>query len=510
VRRLLVLFGDQLNEDYLSDAGLDREQDAVALFEVVQESTHVLSHIQRTVLFLSAMRHFASNLRASGWQVHYVPLDDPSNRGSIEAEIELVTIELRAAELVFIHPGEWRILDGATAASRRIGVPFRVETDSQFLTSLEWFDDWASTRRQSRMEHFYREQRGRLILLLDTDGRPVGGKWNLDSENRRVFKDRPAAPSLPRFAPDNTTRQVMEVVRRSLPQLPGGLDSFNWAVTRDEALLALRDFVANRLSLFGDYQDAMWTGEDTLYHSVLSSSLNLKLLRPNEVVEAAIRAYESGTAPLNAVEGFVRQVVGWREYVRGIYWNAGRDYANRNALEAGGRLPRFYWDGQTDMECMREALRSVLERSYGHHIARLMVTGNFALIAGIRPAEVAEWYLGMYADGVEWATLPNVLGMALYADGGVMASKPYAASGNYINRMSNYCHHCLYDVKRRTGEDSCPFNTLYWAFMSRHYRLFRQNPRMALAARNVDRIGEDEQRALQYRAASLRHRMGIE
>jgi deoxyribodipyrimidine photolyase-related protein len=509
VRRMLVLFGDQLDEGYLAHANLNREQDSVALIEVAQESTHVLSHVQRTVLFLSAMRHFASSLRAAGWRVHYVRLGAPSNTQSLDAEIVRIANELRPTELVFIHPGEWRVLDTVTDASKRAAIPCRVETDSDFLTSLQWFDDWASTRRQLRMEHFYRERRRGLGLLVDADGTPAGGKWNLDVENRRSFKEEPSAPPLPRFVPDGTTRAVMEVVRKALPQLPGALDGFNWPTTRGEALLALRDFVADRLALFGDYQDAMWAGQDTLYHSVLSSSLNLKLLRPAEVVEAAIHAFEEGFAPLNAVEGFVRQIVGWREYIRGVYWSSGRRYARNNALDADGLLPWFYWTGETDMSCMRDALRSVLERSYGHHIARLMITGNFALIAGITPSEVADWYLGMYVDGVEWATLPNVLGMALYADGGLMASKPYAASGNYINRMSNYCRPCLYDVRKRTGQGACPFNTLYWDFMMRHQERFQRNPRTALAASAVDRLSRSEREDILRHAESLKVAWGV-
>ena len=509
MRRLLVLCGDQLDEDYLAHANLDREQDSVALIEVVQESTHVLSHVQRTVLFLAAMRHFASSLKAAGWTVNYVPLDGASNSQSLDGEIARIANQLRPTELVFIHPGEWRVLDMVTAAARRTGAQYQVKTDSHFLTGLQWFDDWASTRKGFRMEHFYRERRRALGLLLDTHERPLGGRWSLDAENRRSFKEEPSPPALTGFAPDDTTRAVMDVVRRKLPELPGRLTSFNWPVTRAQALLALREFVDNRLVLFGDYQDAMWTGQDTLYHSLLSSSLNLKLLRPAEVVEAAVQAFEERGAPLNAVEGFVRQIVGWREYVRGVYWNAGRAYAERNALQAEGRLPWFYWTGETDMTCMREALHSVLERSYGHHIARLMITGNFALIAGIRPAEVAAWYLGMYADGVEWVTLPNVLGMALYADGGLMASKPYAASGNYISRMSNYCRHCSYDVKKRTGEDACPFNTLYWDFMMRHQERFLRSPRMVLAARAVDRLSNSERQEISRYAELLRESWGV-
>ena len=509
VRRLLVLFGDQLDEDYLAQANLDREQDSVALIEVVEESTHVLSHVQRAVLFLAAMRHFASSLKTAGWRVHYVRLDTPSNSQSLELEIARLANQLRPTELIFVHPGEWRVLEMVTSAARRTGVSYQVKMDSHFLTGLQWFDDWASTRKQLRMEHFYRERRRGLGLLLDTHQRPVGGRWSLDADNRRSLKEEPSPPALPRFAPDDTTCAVMDVVRRRIPGLPGQLTSFNWPVNRGQALLALGDFVDKRLVLFGDYQDAMWTGQDTLYHSLLSSSLNLKLLRPAEVVEAAVQAYEKGGAPLNAVEGFVRQVVGWREYIRGVYWNIGRRYAEKNALHADGRLPWFYWTGDTEMACIREALRSVLAKSYGHHIARLMVTGNFALIAGIRPSELADWYLGMYADGVEWATLPNVMGMALYADGGLVASKPYAASGNYINRMSNYCRQCSFEVKMKVGEGACPFNTLYWDFMMQHQKAFMRNPRMALSAKAVDRLSKPDREEIPRRAQVLKERWGI-
>ena len=509
VRRLLVLLGDQLDAAYLTHAGLDRDRDAIALCEVASESLHVPSHVQRTVLFLSAMRHFAAELADAGWRVHYVPLDDPATTHLFETELPRIARLLQPEELVFIHPGEWRVLDAVQRGARAAGVPFSIETDPHFLCDLRWFDEWAATRRVMRLEHFYREQRRRLDVLVDADGRPTGGHWSYDSLNRRRLPDSTRLPQAPAFPPDEITREVIELVRRVLPNLPGRADSFNWPVTRAQSRAAVDSFIAQRLSQFGDYQDAMWEGERTLYHSLLSPALNLKLLRPIEVVRQAIEAYQEGAAPLNAVEGFVRQVIGWREFVRGVYWNSGQKYRGRNALEREGRLPWFYWTGETDMRCMRDVIGGVVGHGYGHHITRLMVTGNFALISGVRPQEVADWYLGMYVDGVDWVTLPNVLGMALYADGGMLASKPYAASGRYIQRMSNYCRDCRYDVELKAGADACPFNVFYREFMLRNESRFVGNPRMALSARSVHALSDAESREAYRDAASLRDRMGI-
>jgi deoxyribodipyrimidine photolyase-related protein len=306
---------------------------------------------------------------------------------------------------------------------------------------------------------------------------------------------------------------VIDDVRKVLPGLPGDLSgegySFNWPVTRKQAVRALDDFIENRLPHFGDYQDAMWTGERTLYHSLLSSSLNLKLLNPREVYKKAIDAYESGDAPLNCVEGFVRQIIGWREFIRGIYFHQGKAYPRRNALDQHGDLPEFYWTADTDMACMEDCLSSVLESAYGHHIARLMVTGNFALISGIHPGRVHEWYLGMYVDAVEWATAPNTIGMALHADGGVVGTKPYAASGKYINRMSNYCKECRYDVNKRIGEDACPFNTFYWDFLIRNERTFKSNQRMSLILKNVAKLSKETRVEITSSARALRKTLGI-
>ncbi len=509
VRKLLVLFGDQLDTRYLSDAGLERERDAVALFEVADESHHVRSHFQRTVLFLSAMRHSAAALREDKWRVHYVHLNDEGNAGTLEVEIPRAISVLNPEELVFVHPGEMRIREMVERVAGDASIPCVSMPDSHFLTDLAQFNDWASGRREMRMEHFYREQRRRLGILVDDSGAPEGDRWNYDKENRKRFSAAPNAPEPPSFMPDETTQTVIHTVRSLLPDLPGYQNDFRWAVTREQWLGVLDDFVLQRLPVFGEYEDAMWEGESTLFHSVLSAGLNLKLLRPCEIVDAALSAYEDGHAPLNSVEGFVRQVIGWREFIRGVYWHEGADYGDRNNLDQHGSLPWFYWDGDTDMQCMSDVLHSVLTRGYAHHIPRLMVTGNFALIAGVRPQEVADWYLGMYVDGVDWATRPNVLGMTMFADGGVVASKPYAASGKYINRMSNYCSRCVYDVRSRTSERACPFNVFYWDFLLRNGHRFAASPRMALMVRTAQRIDGNERKAIDSASDRLRERFGI-
>lgn len=507
VRRLHIVLGDQLDLEAPALRELDPARDALLMMEVLEESRHVPSHRQRTVLFLSAMRHFAVAIQARRrLPVRYVRLDDPANTHSFRSEIDRAVAELRPAALSVLHPGEWRVLRQLQDVAPRI----EILPDHHFLCSIEMFREWAKGRRQLTMEHFYRAQRKRLGVLVDENGKPAGGRWNFDAENRSAFKRAPQVRRPVRFPPDAVTLDVMRVVEAMLPDAPGSLESFGWPVTREQAREALADFVVERLVHFGRYQDAMWTGEDFLYHSLLSPALNLKLLSPLECVQAATDLFDAGRAPLNAVEGFVRQIMGWREFVRGIYWLQGPEYAGSNDLQAEGRLPDFYWwGGAADMHCMEECLRSVREHGYGHHIARLMVTGNFGLIAGIQPRQLSDWYLAMYVDAVDWVTLPNVVGMVLHADGGVVGTKPYAASGKYIQRQSNYCEHCRYDVRSRMGEMACPFNTLYWDFLIRHRERFRTNQRMAVILRNVDRLPPEEVAQIQQEAAARRRAFGI-
>lgn len=526
VRTLCVVFGDQLDAKAHALASLDPGLDAVLMMEVAEESTHVPSHLQRTVLFLSAMRHFAETLSESGLRARYVKLDDPLNTQSLTGEVQRACTELRPQRLICTHPGEWRVLGMVGSWERLVGVGVEVMPDGHFLCTSEDFARWASGRKSLTMEYFYREQRKKTGYLMTAAGdEPEGGTWNFDKENRLPFGKAGPSPTPPRptrFNPDAITREVIRAVASRLPNLYGSLagpEDFGWYVTREQAREALSDFVTRRLALFGPYEDAMWTGESFLYHSVLSPALNLKLLNPRECCEAAIGAYQSGKAPLRSVEAFVRQVIGWREFIRGVYWLEGPDYAGRNGLGQHGRLPAFYWTGRTDMNCMRECLGQVMGTAFGHHIQRLMVTGNFALIAGVHPKAISDWYLGMYADGVEWVTLPNTLGMVMHADGrpggppgayaGLVGTKPYAASANYIGRMSNYCDGCRYDAKKRHGENACPFNAFYWDFLIRLRERLSGNQRMGMMLRNVDRLKDGERVAITVSAAAYRRAFGI-
>lgn len=506
---LLVLFGDQLSKSAGPLRSLDRSRDAILMMEVDEESTHVPSHKQRTALFLSAMRHFAQELAEDGFRVRYVEITDPHNTHSLSGEIERACRILAPDRLAFIHPGERRVLDIIESLRERLSIPAIIHEDEHFLCTIDGFQEWASGRKALVMEHFYRRERRRLNILMDQDGQPAGGRWNFDKDNRAAFRraPRPPAPYMPR--PDAVTREVIDLVARRFERNPGSLASFRWPVKRAEAKRALDDFITNRLARFGDHQDAMWTGQPFLYHALLSPAMNLKLLDPREVYGAAIDAHERSEAPINAVEGFVRQVIGWREFMRGVYWTQGRDYASRNHLRQKGSLPDLYWTGETDMACMRECVGQVLDNAFGHHIQRLMVTGAFALIAGVQPREVSDWYLGMYADAVDWVTLPNTLGMSQFADGGVVATKPYAASGRYISRMSNYCAGCRFDPSQRTGERACPFTTFYWDFLIRQRDRLRPNHRMAMILKNVDALPEPERVEITVSARRLRRSLGI-
>lgn len=506
--RLLVLFGDQLDENSPALTELNPDRDAVLMVEVRDESTHVPSHRQRTVLFLAAMRHFAMTLVERGMRVRYVAIDDPENTHSFDGEVRRAVQALGVKKLIVQRPGEHRVMTMAAAWKKSL-VETEIVEDQHFLCSPKRFREWADGKKSLVMEMFYRSERKRLGVLMDDDAKPVGGAWNFDKENRRSFKKAPSAPAVYRAKPDAITKEVIATVEREMPDLPGRLSSFGWGVTRDEAKRALGDFVEHRLRFFGDHQDAMWTGEPFLYHSLLSPYVNLHLLSPMEMVEPALEALDEGRAPINAVEGFVRQIIGWREFIRGVYWLEGPGYGERNSLGQHGRLPEFYWTGETEMRCVRESVGQVLEHGYGHHIQRLMVTGNFALISGVHPRAISDWYLGMYVDAIDWVTLPNTLGMAMHADGGVVGTKPYAASGKYIQKMSNYCKGCRYDPDKRTGEGACPFNTLYWEFLVRNEKVFGANQRMSLILSHVKKMTRQEKVELTVSAGKLREGFGI-
>jgi deoxyribodipyrimidine photolyase-related protein len=505
-RHLVLVLGDQLNQDSAAFDGFDPASDAVWMAEVAQESTHVWSHQARIAMFLSAMRHFRDTLRSRGVTVHYRQLNDAASSGNFRGELTATTSRLCPQRLIWVEPGEWRVQTCLESTARALGVDFEVRPDRLFFCSREEFARHAAGRKQLRMEFFYRELRRKHRVLMDGE-EPEGGAWNFDSDNRESFgKDGPDTlrPQPRRFEPDALTREVIALVKGQYAKHPGTLDDFDWPVTPEDAELALQDFIKHRLSEFGRWQDAMWTNEPWLFHSRLSAAMNLKLLNPRCVIAAAEEAFRSGRAPLAAAEGFIRQILGWREYVRGIYWLHMPGYLERNALDAQHPLPAFYWTGETDMACLRDAIGQTLRYGYAHHIQRLMVTGLFALLWGAHPRRVHEWYLAVYVDAVEWVELPNTLGMSQYADGGVMASKPYIASGKYIQRMSNYCAGCRYDPAQRTGPKACPFTTLYWDFLLRHECTLARNPRTVMQVRNAARLTPAQRREITDHATRLR------
>jgi len=492
---LRIILGDQLSFDMSALAGHDPAQDIVLMMEVMEENTYVRHHKQKIVLVLSAMRHFADELRQRGVTVDYVKLDASNNSGDLTTEIQRAVARHAPDCLVVTEPGEWRVQAMVEGWEALTGRPVDVRADNRFFASRSRFALWARNRRTWRMEHFYREMRREHAILMEGN-RPVGGEWNFDSENRKPLAASIIPPDRIRFAPDETTREVMALVAQRFSDHFGGLEEFGWPVNRHDALRALENFIAVGLPRFGDYQDAMKAGAPFLFHSLLAPALNLGLLSPSEVCRAAEAAWRSGAAPLNSVEGFVRQILGWREYVRGVYWTLMPEYAGRNALQATRKLPTFYWTGDTSMRCLREAIGGTARYAYSHHIQRLMVTGNFALLAGVAPREIERWYLAVYADALEWVEMPNTLGMAVFADGGQMASKPYAASGAYIDRMSDFCSGCAYNVKQKTGPKACPFNYLYWAFLIRQKDRLANNPRLAMPYRTLAGWPSERQKAI--------------
>ncbi len=507
-RHLVLVLGDHLNARSAAFDGFDPASDAVWMAEVGEESTHVWSHQARIALFLTAMRHFCDALRERGLTVHYRRLDDPGNAETLDAELTATVRRLRPERMIVVEPGEWRVREGLLAVARDCGVPLDIRSDRHFLCSAVRFARHAAGRKQLRLEFFYRELRREHQVLMAGD-QPAGGAWNFDAENRSTFgKAGPGVvPSPVSFPPDALTRDVLDLVKRRFATHPGRLDHFDWPVTPAQARTALDDFIAHRLPNFGRFQDAMWTGEPWLYHSRLSAALNLKLLDPREAIAAVEEAWRAGQADLPAAEGFIRQVLGWREYVRGIYWRFMPEYRNRNALDADRPLPDFYCTGETEMRCLRIAIGQTLEFGYSHHIQRLMVTGLYALLSGVRPQRVHEWYLAAYVDAIEWVELPNTLGMSQYADGGVMASKPYVASGKYIQRMSNYCTGCRFDPAQATGSRACPFTTLYWDFLLRHEARLQTNQRMAMQFRNLARLDASTRESIRGEAERHRNRI---
>lgn len=504
IRRLCVILGDQLNRGSALFDDFDPAQDLLWMAEVQGESTHVPSNKQRSVMFIAAMRHFAQRLRDEKLPLHYSSLDNVCYR-DFPAALAATLVQFRPAQVRVVLPGDYRVLQTFKGFCAEHNLPLELLADNHFIAKPGEFTAWQKGKKQWRMEYWYRQLRKRTGILMRGD-QPEGGEWNYDKNNRGTFSAK--GPGLLDaalvFPVDAVTQSAIATIERLFPDNPGNLLGFGWPVNRSQALQLLEFFIEKNLPLFGEYQDAMWTNEPWLYHSRIAAALNLKLLSPLEVITAAERAYQNGAAPLNAVEGFIRQILGWREYVRGLYWSLMPEWKTMNALDAQHNLPDFYWTGAVDMNCLAQSIKQVLDHGYGHHIQRLMVTGLFAQLWQVQPQQIHAWYLAMYVDAVEWVELPNVLGMSQYADGGIMASKPYIATGRYIAKMSNYCDGCVYQPDAAETENACPFTTLYWEFLAKHREKFVKHPRLALQVKHLDAQSDEKRRAIAKRAEWVR------
>jgi deoxyribodipyrimidine photolyase-related protein len=494
VQTLILVLGDQLSLSLSSLRDADKANSVVLMAEVMAEATYARHHKKKFVLVFSAMRHFAQKLRKEGWTVDYVYMEDAANTHSLKGEVERAKTRHAISNVMMTEPSEWRLKQELT--------DIHMLEDTRFLCSHAAFRQWADGRKELRMEYFYRDMRRQTGLLMDGD-KPEGGQWNFDSENRKPAKGDLLMPKPAGFAPDVITRECIALTQRIAADNFGEIEPFWFAVTSEQAHEALEHFLMVSLPRFGETQDAMLQDQKFLHHAILSPYINLGLLDPLHVCKRVEDEYRKGRVPLAAAEGFIRQIIGWREYIRGIYWLKMPDYAASNALQAMRPIPDFYWTGDTPMNCVSHVVRQTREEAYAHHIQRLMITGNFALIAGLDPHLVHEWYLAVYADAYEWVELPNTIGMALHADGGLLGSKPYAASGNYINKMSDYCGSCQFDVKQRTGPKACPFNALYWDFIARHKMRFAKNPRMANICRVYEKFDDAEQKRISDSAAAF-------
>ena len=501
MKKLVLVLGDQLKADSSAFNNFSPETDHVIMIESVGEASYVWSHQAKIALFLSAMRHFAEQLKSKKYHLTYIA----KSKQSIVAELKQHIQKNQYTHLVCVEPGEWRLKTDLENLAAELNIHLDLRCDNHFYCSIDEFKKWAGDKKEFRLEYFYRYMRKKHHVLMQENGEPEGDQWNFDDQNRGAYsKKGPGLIVDPLwFEPDAITKEVIADVKDQYGKHPGSLENFAWPVTREQALLAMNYFIEHRLPYFGQYQDAMWTNTPFGWHSILSASLNLKLIDPKEVVDAAVSIWKKKNISINAVEGFIRQILGWREFVRGMYYLDMPKMAQDNYYQHQRPLPKWYWNGQTQMACMKDAIGQTLQYGYAHHIQRLMVTGNFALLAEILPQEVCEWYLAIYVDAIEWVELPNTAGMALFANGGRFTSKPYIASGAYIKRMSNYCGSCKYKPEVRYGEDACPITTLYWNFLIKHRDQFEASPRTRLMTANLKRISDEDQKEITLHAQKV-------
>ena len=496
---LRLILGDQLNPLHSWFAKPDCNV-IYTLMEIRQETDYVLHHAQKIIGIFAAMRDFARHLAAQGHRVHYLEIDAADNLQSLTDNLDGLIAHYQIQRFEYQWPDEWRLDQQLQSYCQNLALPSQACDSEHFYTQRDEAAKLFGSKPHWLMEMFYRRMRVKHGVLLDDTQRPEGGQWNFDHDNRKTWRGAPAVAADNRFRYDHSElwRSIVVADVRSFGEADA--DDFRWPLNRVEALGQLDDFIAHGLPHFGDFQDAMSRRSWRLFHSLLSFALNTKMLNPREVLERAEVAYRQGDAPLAAVEGFIRQILGWREYVRGVYWTKMPDYATSNYLGHDRPLPEWFWTGDTQMNCLAAAIGQSLQYAYAHHIQRLMVIGNFALLAGLAPDAVHRWYLGVYIDAFEWVELPNTLGMSQFADGGLLATKPYVSSAAYIDRLSDYCEGCRYDKKVRTGDHACPFNALYWDFFMRHRDKLNHNSRLRMVYRNLDRFSAVERESIAQRA----------
>ena len=491
---LRLVLGDQLSRD-LSALSDWQPGDVILMAEVQEEATTVRHHQRKIAFLFAAMRHYAQDQRERGRKVDYVALDDPDNSGSFAGEVKRALTRHAVDAVVLTEPGEWRVLRLFETLREEIGCDLEIRDDDRFLCSHGAFASFAEGAKELRQEVFYRQMRKSTGYLMDgkePSPGPVEGKWNFDHDNREPLKAKIVAPARPTYAVDETTQDVLDLVASRFGNHFGSLVDFDYPVTRRQSLHYLGWFIQTALPDFGTYQDAMRQGAPLLFHSHLSGLINCGLLDPRECCERAEAAFRSGNVPINAVEGFIRQIIGWREFIRGIYWAAHARLRRVERAHGATQAAGFLLDRRDRPQLPEAVLREVREGAYNHHIQRLMVIGNFCLLCGFNPREVQEWYLVVYHDAYEWVEMPNVVGMILYADGGLFATKPYAASGNYIDRMSDYCADCAYSPKLKSGEGACPFNFLYWDFIARNEARLKGNPRLNRTYATLERMADEK------------------
>lgn len=506
VKRLRLILGDQLQHDHSWFETVD-DDTTYLIMEMNQELTYVAHHVQKVVAFFLAMRAFAAFLESEGHRVLYLRLDDPRNRQNLEGNLKWALEHTGAEHFAYQLPDEWRLDRQLESVADGLGVDWQATDTEHFLTSRDDLGDFFGDK-QLLMETFYRHMRRTHDVLMNGD-EPVGGKWNFDHDNRKKLPKSVHVP-LPKVYPQDVT-DVLRMLEEHGAETLGELDpeAFIWPVTREDTLDLLEFFIEHCLEDFGAYQDAMTLDHWSIFHSRLSLGLNLKLIHPMEVIRRVEACLENDPDryPQSSVEGYIRQILGWREFMRGVYWRHMPDYAEMNFFGHDRPLPGWFWTGETDMKCLSHAVGQSLAYAYAHHIQRLMITGNFALLAGIDPDAVDRWYLGIYIDAVEWVEITNTRGMSQFADGGIVATKPYVSSANYIHKMGRYCGSCAYSHSKKTGEGACPFNSLYWHFIETRRPQLETNHRMSMMYRLWDKRDADDRRALLDQAESYLSRL---